>query len=539
MTYVITGTCCKDASCVPVCPVDCIRPAGDDALDDTEMLYIDPETCIDCGACVEECPVDAIRYEEDLAPSEARFKKLSAAYFDRHPLEPGAYATSAQHGPIDRGALRVAVVGTGPAACYATADLVAIEGVEVNLFDRLPTPFGLIRAGVAPDHQSTKAVQKIFEHVLANERVKCHFNVEVGRDLTHDDLMAHHHAVIYAVGASVGRKLGIPGENLPGHYAAADFVGWYNGHPDYADRAFDLSCERAVIIGNGNVALDVARLLVMTPQQLAQTDIADHALEALSNSDIREVVVLGRRGPRNAAFSVSQFMALGNLESVDVVVDGGDLTTNPDDDVETTHKLELAREYASREPTDTNKRIVFRFDTTPAALLGHDHVQALRVVRNHEEELATGLVLRSIGYRGAPMTGVRFDDSSGTIPNKDGRVVNEDGRAAEGIYVTGWIKRGARGVIGTNRSCAAETVAKLLEDFDSGLLERRINDYHALVALMSERGITPVDWQGWRSIDEAERRRGADAARPRLKFVAIEDMLATISAGLSSITKTS
>jgi ferredoxin/flavodoxin---NADP+ reductase len=312
VAYVITQNCCKDASCVPVCPVDCIRPTGGTGeFTDTEMLYIDPVACIDCGACVDVCPVSAIDYEEDLPEQLERFKEINAAYFDRHPLEVGAAQDSKKAGSVEPGSLRVALVGAGPAAWYAANELLGIAGVEVDMFDRLPTPFGLIRAGVAPDHQHTKAVVSIFGSAFSNERFDCHLNVEIGRDLSHEDLMAHHQAVIYAVGASNSRDLGIPGEDLPGNYAAADFVGWYNGHPDHTEHQFDLSGRRAIVVGNGNVALDVARVLLMDPEELGKTDIAQHALDALSDSTIEEVVILGRRQPRDAAFSVGEFLALG------------------------------------------------------------------------------------------------------------------------------------------------------------------------------------------------------------------------------------
>jgi ferredoxin--NADP+ reductase len=493
------------------------------------MLYIDPDTCIDCGACVEACPVDAIHYEEDLTPDQARFKDINAAFFQRHPLERGNYEGPNERRPVPAGALRVALVGSGPAACYAAADLVAIDGVEVDIFEKLPTPFGLIRAGVAPDHQATKSVVKVFDQALSNDRLACHLNIEVGEALTHDDLMAHHHAVVYAVGASSSRYLGIPGEELDGNHAAADFVGWYNGHPDHIGHEFDLSTERAVVVGNGNVALDVARVLLMAHERLAETDIAQHALDALSRSNIREVVVLGRRGPRDAAFSAGEFLALGHIDGVDVVIDGGDLESGRDDDVETATKLELAREYSRRTSTPGNRQIIFRFLTTPIGLKGEERVDAIRVVRDGvEEDIPTSLVLRSIGYQGEPIAGTEFDAATGRIRNESGRVVDHDGNPINGVYVTGWIKRGPRGVIGTNRICAQETIEKLLSDFADGRLTRDIKGREALVKLMSKRGLSPIDWKGWRSIDSAERLRGQEVSRPRLKFVGVGEMLSAV-----------
>jgi len=531
MAHVITQNCCKDASCIPVCPVDCIRPAGGAGeFSATEMLYIDPESCIDCGACMDECPVGAIHYEEDLPENLERFREINAAYFERHPLEPDATPPPKQHAPVESGTLRVAVVGAGPAACYAAGELIAIDGVEVDMFERLPTPFGLIRAGVAPDHQHTKSVVNVFSPSFGDKRFGCHLNVESGKHLSHQDLLDHHHAVIYAVGSSTSRDLGIPGEDLPGSHPASEFVGWYNGHPDHAGHRFDLTGRQTVIIGNGNVALDVARMLLMAPDGLHGTDIAEHALEALSHNSIEEVVILGRRGPRNAAFSVGEFLALGHLAGVDVVIDDpgldAELAPDPGDDIETATKLEIVREYARREPRPGNKRIVFRFHCTPTAVEGTDAVESLRI--NGSEVIETSLALRSIGYRGVPIPGLPFDESTGTVPHVRGRVTDAAGQPVTGVYVTGWIKRGPQGVIGTNRSCAQETVSELLADFDEGKLRRDVEGRDTLRLLMDQRGASPVDWSGWRAIDAAERERGSTAARPRSKFVTVEEMLSTV-----------
>lgn len=546
MAYVITQNCCKDASCVPVCPVDCIRPVGAAGqFTGAEMLYIDPEACIDCGACLEECPVDAIHYDEDLPPELERFREINAAYFERHPLEPSAPAKPRRGDQVRPGTLRVAIVGAGPAACYAATALTEVDGVEVDLFERLPTPFGLIRAGVAPDHQHTKAVAQVFEHALGNKRLRCHLNVEVGADVTHDDLLAHHHAVVYAVGASRSRDLGIPGEDLPGNHSAVDFVGWYNGHPDHAHHEFDLSGERAVIIGNGNVALDAARVLLLDHTQLAKTDIAAHALDALSHSQIREVVILGRRGPRDAAFSAGEFLALGHLCGVDVVITDDELTASSTDDVETELKLRLAREYADKPTTPENKRIVFRFLASPSEVVGSDRAESLRIVSNSVDEtgalvtgdpsngtelIETSLILRSIGYHGSPIDGLPYDATKGVTPNDHGRVIDDDGQPLTGVYVTGWIKRGPRGVIGTNRTCAEETVAALLDDYAAGHLSRRVADRNAVLQLLAERGSSPIAWSGWKAIDAAERRRGAEQSRPRVKFVDVAELVASARA---------
>ncbi|PJE05999.1 FAD-dependent oxidoreductase [Mycobacterium sp.] len=532
MAYVITQNCCKDASCVPVCPVDCIRPDPAGEFADAPMLYIDPVACIDCGACMEECPVGAIYYEEDLPADQLRYRDLNAAYFERHPLQMSYPAPAVDHRPVEAGSLRVAIVGTGPAALYAASELLRIGGVEVNLFDRLPTPYGLIRAGVAPDHQRTKAVADSFRTVFADSRAGCYLNVEIGRDLIHEELAARHHAVIYAVGASRSRDLGIPGEQLTGSHAASDFVAWYNGHPDHAADDYDLSGDRAVIIGNGNVALDVARILVLPRGKLLSTDIADHALAALSRSNIREVVVLGRRGARHAAFSAAELIALSDLPGVDIVVEARDLAIDDADDVDTVAKLRILAELAERTADPGNKRIVLRFDSAPTEIVGRSRAEGVRIAAPGTPAGSTGgdviesaLILRSIGYVGDAIAGLPFDRAAGVVPNDHGRVVEQD-RIVAGVYVTGWIKRGARGVIGTNRQCARETVSKLWDDFDAGLFRRDVRADPTIAELLSQRGTQPVDTAGWRAIDTAECDRGAELHRPRVKFVDLAEMLA-------------
>jgi ferredoxin--NADP+ reductase len=335
------------------------------------------------------------------------------------------------------------------------------------------------------------------------------------------------HAAVEA-GASQSRDLGICGETLPGSHGAAEFVAWYNGHPDHADDVYDLSAERAVIVGNGNVALDVARVLLLGPEELAQTDIADHALEALSQSEIREVVILARRTPRDSAFSVGEFAALRHLPGIDVIVESDDLQPGPNDDVETELKLGVTREFTSCTPNPAHKRIIFHYLTSPNEVVGDHRVEGLRISHpdGGGEVIETRLLLRSHGYRGTQIDGMPFDVAKGVVPNQNGRVLGEDGKPVRGVYVTGWIKRRPRGVIGTNRTCAEETVAQLWEDFDAGTLTREVRDRAALLALLAERGVHPVDWQGWRAIDASERRRGADTARPRVKFVDIREMLA-------------
>ncbi|MFC7446785.1 FAD-dependent oxidoreductase [Rhodococcus daqingensis] len=553
MAYVITQACCNDASCVATCPVNCIHPTPDEAqFKTTEMLYIEPDTCIDCGACVDACPVAAIFPQDQLSDADARYAEINANYYEKYPLQEGwqpLQATDAKR--VDLGTLRVAIVGAGPAASYAAEQLLVHSDVEVEVFEKLPTPWGLIRAGVAPDHPGTKVITDAFEWTAAKDGFQFHLNVEVGKHVSHDELVANHHAVIYAVGASSDRTLDIPGEDLPGSHAATEFVAWYNGHPDYADLSFDLSGERAVIVGNGNVAIDVARVLTMDVAELAKTDIADHALEALRHSNIREVVLLGRRGPAQAAYSTPEFLALGNLANVDVVIDPAELELDAasthllesgEAEPSTAFKVQLAREFAERPGTPGNKRIVFRYLASPTAVLGTDHVEAVTVVHNelvagadgslsarpteHSETLDASLVLRSIGYRGRPLEGVPFDERRGTIPNDHGRVLESvDGAPVNGVYVTGWIKRGPSGVIGTNKACAKETVRGLLEDFQSGSLSRPVGSRKELTKLIAQRQPARIDHRGWQAIDAAERARGAASGRPRVKITDIDEML--------------
>ncbi|QIS24671.1 FAD-dependent oxidoreductase [Nocardia terpenica] len=550
MAYVITQRCCNDASCVPECPVDCIRPTPEQPeFATTEQLYIDPDTCIDCGACVDACPVEAIFSEDDLTASLARFRDINAAYYERHPLESNfePLVTPARP-PKELGTLRVAVVGAGPAACYAAEELLRRSDVEVEMFDRLPTPWGLVRAGVAPDHPGTKGVSGMFDSAFRRDTLQYHLNVEVGKHISHEELLAHHHAVIYAVGASTDRRLGVPGEDLPGSHSATEFVAWYNGHPDYADRTFDLSGERVVIVGNGNVALDVARVLTLDHDELAKTDIADHALDALRQSAVREVVVLGRRGPLQAAYTSSEFLALGYLKGVDVVVDSADLELDPesralldDPEIEPSLRLkyQLAQEYAAKPHDPAHRRIVFRYLASPTAITGGEVVEAVEYARNElvsengvlvaratgdTETLPAALVLRSVGYRGRPVPDLPFDERTGIVPNEHGRVF-ADGAPLPGVYVSGWIKRGPRGVIGSNRADAQETVERLLDDFTAGKLAAPQGDRQALKNLLTRRQPDRVDRDGWKAIDAAERTAGRSSGRPRVKFTTVEDLL--------------
>lgn len=554
MTFVITQRCCNDASCVAACPVDCIRPTpGQPDFATTEMLYIDPLTCIDCGACVPACPVNAIYPETELPPSLERYRDINANWFEENPLAPGPAIAPAPWPPaVQRGQLKVAIVGAGPAGCYAAEELLAHAGVEVSMIEKLPTPFGLVRAGVAPDHAGTKEVTGAFESALNRNEFRYYLNVEVGQHITRDELLNHHHAVVYAVGASTDRPLGVPGEDLPGSHSATEFVSWYNGHPDYADRTFDLSGERVVIVGNGNVALDIARILTADPDYLATTDIADHALEALRQSRVREVVLLGRRGPAQAAYTSPEFLALGHLPGVDVVINEsvhimGDATAAWSEAASSSLRLKLAltQEFAERQADPNRKRIVFRYLVSPTAITGGGHVDAVELVHNtlveengmmravptaRTESLPTSLVLRSIGYQGVPVEGLPFDEQRGVVPNDGGRVTGADGAPLQGLYVTGWVKRGATGVIGSNKVDARETVDHLLADFDAGHLKQPTRDRADLTQTLLARQPDLVGRVGWHLIDRAETGRGNLAGRPRVKFTAVSDMVAVARA---------
>jgi ferredoxin--NADP+ reductase len=555
VTYVITQSCCNDASCVPTCPVDCIHPApGEPGYTTTELLYIDPETCIECSACAQVCPVDAIVLDEDVTPGMQPFLKLNADYYERHPIDAhptsgGAPAAALVSAPALTG-LRVAVVGSGPSGSYA-ASLLLEGGADVDVYERLLTPLGLVRFGVAPDHASTKSVSSVFPYLGQTRGLTVHLGAEVGADITHAELLEHHHAVIYAVGASADRRLGIPGEDLPGSHSATDFVAWYNGHPDAAGLTFDLSGDRAVVVGNGNVALDVARILVSNPDQLAKTDIADHALAALRESAIREVVVVGRRGPVQAAYTVPELLGLIDHGEFDVVAFEDEvrldehsqaMVSDADAEPNLRTKVELAETLASRasvQPVPGNRRIVLRYLATPTQLLGSDRVEGITLVHNviapgpggvlhatptgEASFLEAGLVLRSVGYRGKPIPGLPFDSASATVPNTRGRVDGMD--APAGTYVTGWIKRGPSGVIGTNKQCAAETVASLIEDLTADRLRPPPGDPNALEALLAQRCGHQIGLTGWSRIDAKERSAGAASGRPRVKIVDPAELL--------------
>jgi len=475
MPHVITQSCCSDASCVYACPVNCIHPTPDEPdFHTAEMLYIDPVECVDCGACVTACPVDAIKHDGSLEPTEKVFLELNADFYAEprpRPLLAPVVPPLQVRAP---GTVSVAIVGSGPAAMYAADEVLTIPAARVRMYERLPQTGGLARFGVAPDHRRTRAVSRQFDTICADPRLELVTGVDVGTDVTHQQLLADHDAVIYAVGASTDRPLDVPGADLPGVSSATRFVAWYNGHPDFADCTFDLSQPRAIVIGNGNVALDVARILTTDPDRLAATDIAPHALEALRQSRIEEVIVVGRRGLAQSAFTVPELVGLTSMPDVDVAVAEKDLASLPGADP----RARILRDLPRR---PGNRRIVLEYLQSPTAIRGESAATAVEFARNElvaaadgtakikptgeVHTVTAGLVLTSIGYRGRPVTDLPFDDAHGTVPNEAGRV-----QGARATYVTGWIKRGPTGFIGTNKSCAQETVRSLVADYNAGLL---------------------------------------------------------------------
>ncbi len=450
----------------------------------------------------------------------------------------------------DNGPICVAVVGSGPAGFYAIEALLKSETpVRIDIYERLPTPFGLVRSGVAPDHQSIKGVTRIYEKLLADARVRFFGNVTVGRDITHAELRTYYDQVIYAVGAQSDRKMGIPGEDLHGSAPATAFVGWYNGHPDYRDAQFDLTNERVVVIGNGNVAMDVTRALMASVDELATTDMADHALVALGQSNVKQVVMLGRRGPVQAAFTTPELKEFGEIHGVDVLLDSEDFVI---DDISTTQltnekvasrNFAVMQEYLQRQHAHT-RSIHMQFLWSPIEITGENgKVTGVVVERNRlvpdgnggvkaegtgiRRTIAAGLVLRSVGYRSVPVPGVPFDDKRGLLPNQDGRLLDSaSGAVVPHCYVVGWAKRGPSGIIGTNKPDSVATVNAMKEDWPTlGGIAAELRDGHAVEALIRSRCETVVSYAGWRCIDVHETAMGSAHGRPRIKLTNIADML--------------
>jgi ferredoxin/flavodoxin---NADP+ reductase len=442
---------------------------------------------------------------------------------------------------------RVAIVGAGPAGAFAAACLLRAAGdTEIDLFERLPTPWGLLRGGVAPDHQEIKRLQDLFERETLQRGCRFLGNVEVGVDVSHAELMRHYTAVVYATGAQTDKSLGIPGEDLPGSRAATEFVAWYNGHPDYRELEFDLSSERAVVIGNGNVAADVVRMLTRGTEELERTDVADHALEALRESRVEEVVVLGRRGPAQAAFTSAELRELGHIDGVDLHVDLADVELDPvseawlaEEGTFTSRKnVQLLREFAARPATGARRRIDLRFLCSPVEIRGTGRVEAVTVRRNElvragdgtlraqavdadAETIECGLVLRSVGYRAVPLPSVPFDERRFVLPNERGRVLSPDGEPLPGVYAVGWIKRGPTGILGTNKRDAEETMACVADD-----LRSLPQPGERIDGLLAERGIDVVTADHWHAIDGRELERGRDEERPRVKLASHAELLA-------------
>ena len=444
-------------------------------------------------------------------------------------------------------ALRVAVVGSGPSGLYAAAEVLKHDpSAQVDLIDRLPAMGGLVRSGVSPDHAARREVTAVYERLLMrSRRFRFHGNVDVGRHLSHAELLPHFHAVIHASGAAADKRLGITGEDLPGSYSATDFVGWYNGHPDFAHLQFDLSAERAVVVGNGNVALDVARLLLLPQEFLRRTDTADHALAALAGSAVREVVILGRRGPAQAAFTSPELLELGQMQGVDIIVEAPAATlteTNAPGSPLHALRLQLLREYAQKPAAGQQRRLVLRFLRSPLEIVGGTRVEGVRCARNElivapdgsvraqatgdVETVPAGLVFRSVGYRALPLPGLPFDERAGVLPNEQGRVIDPDTRSPlAGAYVAGWLKRGPSGVIGSNKHCSRKTVAALLNDASDGRLPAPSKSAADFEQLLAERQPRRIGYHGWKVLDGHERRSGVAQGRPRVKVTSVDEML--------------
>lgn len=448
----------------------------------------------------------------------------------------------AQLGSAER-PLRVAIVGSGPSGFYAADPLLKSSDVvcTVDMFDRLPTPYGLVRGGVAPDHPKIRTVTRVYEKISDHERFRFLGNVKIGRDLSVEELRRHYDAVFFSCGAETDRRLGIPGEDLPGSCTATSFVAWYNAHPDYRDLQFDLSQEAAVVIGVGNVAMDVARTLAKTVDELKTTDIAQHALDALAESKIKDIYIIGRRGAAQAAYTTPELKEMGELEDCDPIVGPEEISLDPAsqqelEDRNTARNIEILTEYANRVPSASKRRRMhFRFLLSPTEIKGNGRVESIVLEKNRLEgepgalkargtgehvEIPTGLVFRSIGYKGIPMPGVPFDERRGVFPNEMGRI-------EPGMYCAGWIKRGPSGIIGTNKPDSVESVAQLLADVPA-LTPCAEPDTGKVEALLAERGVRVVDTAGWRKIDAAEIARGQAVGKPRERFTRVEEMLAVL-----------
>ena len=443
--------------------------------------------------------------------------------------------------------LRVAVIGSGPSGFYAAEELLSGKiKVKVDMYDRLPAPFGLVRYGVAPDHHKIKNVIKIYEKTAAHADFSFFGNVTVGKDFSVADMQKYYDALLFTCGAQTDNKLGIPGEDLAGSHTATEFVAWYNGHPDYRDRQFDLSQEVAVVIGQGNVAMDVSRILCKTVDELKTTDIAAHALEALSQSKVKEVHLIGRRGPAQAAFTLPEIREFGELSHCDTIVDPEGLKLNPESAAELADpgnapkkkNYDILKEYSQKPPAGKSRKFVVHFFKGPKELKGSGRIQSLVLEKNklsgptgkqraegtgQTEELKCGILFRSVGYRGVPIPGVPFEEKKGIFPNQGGRITN-NGAVVPGLYAAGWIKRGPSGVIGTNKPDSVETVQSIIADA-AHLKPCATPDTQAALSFLRGKGIKVVTFSDWKKIDAAEIANGQKVGKPREKFVKVEEML--------------
>jgi ferredoxin--NADP+ reductase len=454
--------------------------------------------------------------------------------------------------------LRVAIIGAGPSGFYVAEHLLNQPQlvVEIDMIERLPTPYGLVRGGVAPDHQKIKSVAATYDKIAAHPRFRYYGNVEFGTHVHLDDLCELYHQIVFTTGAQTDRRMDIPGEDLRGSYPATAFVAWYNGHPDFRDYQFDFSHEQAAVVGVGNVAVDVARILCRTPEELAKTDIADYALEALRHSRIKSVYMLGRRGPAQAAFTNPELKELGELAGADVYVPAEEAALDEfsraaldkSQDRATRRKVEMLQTYTRRPDTGKPRQLILRFLVSPVELIGNEagQVVAIRLVKNtltpteagtlrpkptgEYEELPTGLVFRSVGYQGVPLPGLPFDDRWGVILNQKGRVLDpETSKPLPGLYTAGWIKRGPTGVIGTNKSDAQETVKGMIQDLQQGaVLSPPYASAAAADKRLREHQPLCVSYADWQQLNAMEVARGKAIGRPRLKFTRVEDMLAAL-----------
>ena len=457
--------------------------------------------------------------------------------------------------------LRVAVIGSGPAGFYSVQALLR-EGspsVEIDMFDRLPTPFGLVRYGVAPDHPKIKNVTAVYDKLASHPGFRFYGNVEYGTDLDRDDLERHYHQVVFATGAPSDRRLGIPGEDLRGSHPATEFVAWFNGHPDFTDHLFDLDCERAVVIGVGNVAVDVARILCRTPEELAATDIAEQALDTLRSSRIREVYLLGRRGPAQAKFTTPEVRELGELADTETTTVESEVQLDPlsrevletEGDRATVRKVTMLEQWSRQPSSGKSRHLRLRFLVSPTEILADDRgrVGGVRITRNilardasgylqatatdETELLDCGIVFRSVGYRGVALPCLPYDERRGVLPNDKGRLIDPSSSSPlPGMYTSGWIKRGPSGIIGTNKPDAVETVRSMFEDLQAGRLASAAPPPRAaLEATLRERRVRFVTYPDWQRLDALEIERGKAAGRPRVKMTRREQMLAALGDG--------